>query len=116
MLIKETNLNVYLASGHIDFRKSINGLSAIVQEVFLENPLSGNLFVFCNKSCDKIKILKWDNNGFWLYYKRLETGKFIWPIKNESIEITQRELNWLLDGLKIEQPLAHKEYNCKNVI
>jgi len=92
-------------------RKSIDGLAAIVQMSFSLDPFSTSLFVFCNKSRNKIKILQWENNGFWLYYKRLERGKFRWPDGNNSntINITQRELNWLLDGLELEQKHAHKK-------
>jgi len=65
---------VYLACGYTDMRKSINGLSAIVEGSFKLDPFEGALFVFCNKSRDRIKILEWDGDGFWLYFKRLEQG------------------------------------------
>ena len=65
---------VYLACESIDMRKSINGLSAMVQGYFMLDPFSSALFVFCNKGQDKIKLLQWDRNGFWLHYKRLEKG------------------------------------------
>lgn len=101
---------VYLACGATDLRKSIDGLAAIVQMRFLLDPFSNSLFVFCNKNKDKIKILHWEYSGFWLYYKRLEKGKFKWPSnENEVKNITERELRWLLEGLSIEQPKAHKE-------
>lgn len=100
----------YLACGATDLRKSIDGLAAIVQMRFKLDPFSNSLFIFCNKNKDKIKILHWEYSGFWLYYKRLEKGKFKWPSnENEVKNITQRELRWLLDGLSIEQPKAHKE-------
>lgn len=67
---------VYLACGNTDLRKSIDGLAAIVQEEFKLDLFSSCLFVFCNRARDKIKILHWENNGFWLYYKRLERGNF----------------------------------------
>jgi transposase len=76
MLNEELSIKVYLASGYVDMRKSIDGLAAIVQEEFQLNPFSSCLFVFCNRSKDKIKILRWDTNGFWLYYKRLEKQRF----------------------------------------
>ncbi|MFC0562366.1 IS66 family insertion sequence element accessory protein TnpB [Halalkalibacter alkalisediminis] len=62
---------VYLAKGSADLRKSIDGLAAIVQESFQLDPFSPCLFVFCNRQQDKIKILHWEHNGFWLYYRRL---------------------------------------------
>ena len=103
--------SVYLALGTTDLRKSINGLALIVQETFKLDPFSKQLFVFCNRKKDKIKILKWDNDGFWLYYKRLENSKFNWPSGNnkETITVSEREFRWLLDGLDITQEAAHKE-------
>jgi transposase len=63
---------VYLAQGITDLRKSIDGLVIIVQETFKLDPFSRNFFVFCNRKKDKIKILEWNFDGYWLHYKRLE--------------------------------------------
>lgn len=99
---------VYLACGTTDIRKSIDGLAAIVQEQFALNPFSAALFVFCNRRRDKLKILHWDTNGFWLYYRRLERGTFQWPTGGSApLCLTQRELRWLLDGLSLTQGQAH---------
>lgn len=100
---------VYLAVGTTDLRKSIDGLSIIVLESFKLDPFSKNLFVFCNRKRDKIKILEWDHNGFWLHYKRLEKDTFKWPDNStsKSIEVDQRQFRWLLDGLSINQNGAH---------
>lgn len=73
-MIHTEGAKVYLAIGSTDMRKSINGLAAIVQESFELNPFSNSLFVFCNKSRNKLKILHWQHNGFWLHYRRLERG------------------------------------------
>jgi transposase len=101
---------VWLVPGPTDMRKSIDGLAAIVTYVVQQDPLSRQAFVFCSKDRSKIKILWWDLNGFWLLYKRLEKGRFQWPDSNAaaSICVTDRQLRWLLDGLAIEQRLAHK--------
>jgi transposase len=109
---------VYLALGATDLRKSIDGLSILVQESFNLDPFSRSLFVFCNRKKDKIKILEWDNNGFWLYYKRLEKGTFQWPDKSESktILIEDRQFRWLLDGLSIEQRGAHRAVQERTII
>lgn len=109
---------VYLALGSTDLRKSIDGLAIIVQESFGLDPFSKNLFVFCNRKRDKIKILEWDHNGFWLHYKRLEKGHFKWPSgsKGSANSITERELRWLLDGLDIQQKSAHKAVNQRVLI
>lgn len=100
---------VYLAAGITDMRKSIDGLAAIVSGSFSLDPFSTSLYVFCNRSRDKIKILRWDHNGFWLYYRRLEKGKFRWPKSDHTgvVAISRRELGWLLDGLEINQSRAH---------
>jgi transposase len=76
MLSFATALPVYLACGATDMRKSMDGLAAIVQEPFALDPFSSELFVFCNRRGDKLKILHWDHAGFWLYYRRLESGTF----------------------------------------
>jgi len=109
-MLKNGTDQIYLAMGVTDLRKSIDGLSILVQESFDLDPFSKSLFVFCNRKRDKIKILVWDLNGFWLYYKRLEKGVFKWPRDSNSktIIITNREFRWLLDGLSIHQKKAHK--------
>ena len=110
MIATTSSLSVYLAPGVTDMRKSIDGLSLIVSEVFDLDPFSESLFVFCNRGRNKLKILHWQTNGFWLYYRRLEKGRFNWPEPdnpNQAITLTRRELNWLLDGLPVEQKKAH---------
>lgn len=109
---------VYLAQGSTDLRKSIDGLAALVKEEFDLDPFSQSLFVFCNRNRDKLKILHWDHNGFWLYYRRLERGKFEWPADNEKtpLKVTRRQLRWLLDGLPLEQRHAHSEVTARTVI
>lgn len=108
---------VYLACGSTDLRKSIDGLAALVQVGFQLDPFSPCLFVFCNRQRDKLKILHWEHNGFWLYYRRLEKGTFQWPESNAStMQIGRRELRWLLDGLSLQQRQAHPELNARTVI
>ena len=94
-------------------RKSINGLATVVQGSFELDPFEGALFVFCNKKKDKIKVLHWDKDGFALYYKRRERGRFCWPTLSEqscTVDITMYDLNRLLDGLLMEQFIPHKKY------
>lgn len=119
MLINVEVKHVYLAKGTTDLRKSIDGLAAIVTESFSLDPFSSSLFVFCNRNRDKLKILYWEHNGFWLYYRRLERGTFRWPSKDDSssaMQITHRQLRWLLDGLSINQRNSHKKVNASIVL
>jgi len=104
---------VFLACGVTDMRKAIDGLSVLVVDVLEQDPLCSHLFVFCNRTRDKIKILYWHNNGFWLFYRRLEKQRFWWPKNHDhvSVEITNRELSWLLEGLDIRNVRAHKITN-----
>jgi transposase len=109
---------VYLACGSTDMRKSIDGLAALVQVAFELDPFSDAWFVFCNKGHDKLKLLRWDNNGFWLYYRRLERGRFKWPTSAQgaTLAVSRRQLMWLLDGLALEQRQAHPAVLARVVI
>ena len=110
MWAAESGVDVYLVLGTTDMRKSINGLSFIVSEVLEEDLYSGNLFAFCNRTKRIIKILYWERNGFCVWYKKLDRDRFLWP--KDQIEVKQisnRQLSWLLDGLKLEQPHAYKQ-------
>lgn len=102
---------VYLCCGHTDMRKQINGLMTLVKESFFLDPFSEALFVFCNRGRDMIKILEWDGDGFWLYFKRLERGRFRWPAKGETdtMLLNSRELSFLIEGAKLEKKLKRKE-------
>jgi transposase len=117
MIAIEKVEHIYIACGSTDLRKSIDGYAALVQERFQLSPFSNAIFLFCNKSRNKIKILQWENDGFWLYYKRLEKGTFKWPSKTETmVPIEERQFRWLLEGLKIEQKKAHHQLNFDIVI
>jgi len=109
---------VYLACGHTDMRKSINGLSALVEGSFKLDPFSDALFVFCNHRRNRVKVLEWDGDGFWLYFKRLERGAFRWPEPGEEATMTlsSEELSTLLNGTKIELKLRRKEITERRVI
>ena len=91
-------------------RKSINGLSALVEEELGLSPFDRQLFVFCNRSRDKIKILYWERSGFVLWYKRLEKQRFPWPRRDREdlVAMTGRELNWLLDGIDLFRIQPHE--------
>ena len=100
MLMLPPNTRIYIATGKVDMRKSIDGLSLLVSEVLNNNPLSGHLFVFCNKRGDKLKILYWDRNGFCLWYKRLEKSVFRLPaIHGNVFSVNVAELGMLIEGI-----------------
>lgn len=93
---------IFLCPGTTDMRRSFDGLSALVQQQLNADPLSGNLFLFCNKRRNRLKILVWDSSGLWVCAKRLEKGTFHWPepVAGESkIRLGTEELALLLGGL-----------------
>lgn len=102
---------VYICCGHTDMRKSINGLMALVKDSFSLDPFSEALFVFCNRNRNRIKVLEWDGDGFWLYFKRLERGRFRWPVKTDAATmiLETKELSYLIEGTKLEKKLKRKE-------
>jgi transposase len=108
---------IYIACGHTDMRKSIDGLAAIVQQNFKLNPFQNSLFLFCGRRRDRIKALYWEGDGFVLLYKRLENGKFQWPKDAEAVRrLSPQEFRWLLEGLSIDQPKAVKKLNIRACI
>jgi transposase len=117
MIPEQGDARVYLACGVTDLRKSIDGLAALVQYAFALDPFAHAWFVFCNRDRDKLKILRWETNGFWLYYRRLERGRFQWPATPEGTPraVTRRQLQWLLDGLTLEQRQAHPPVSARTV-
>jgi transposase len=82
-------------------RKSYNGLMALVQNHFNQNPLAGDFFLFVNKRCNSLKILFWDTGGFCLYCKRLGKGVFKFP-EGESEQIKRANLSLILEGLEVK--------------
>ena len=108
---------IYLAVGATDLRKAIDGLSILVADRLALDPLSGHLFVFCNRRRNMIKILYWDRNGFCLWQKRLERHVFSWPKGSEQvIGLDARQLSWLLEGLDIAALSGHESLVYSTVI
>ena len=97
----------FLVTGYTDMRKSIDGLMAIVRDTYELDPYSNSLFLFCGRRCDRIKALHFEKDGFCLYYKRLDNGRFQWPRDPSEVRnLTRQEYRWLLEGLSIDQPKA----------
>ena len=111
MLRPAGDVAVYLYRGPVDMRKSIDGLSLLVEQAMALSPFEPALFVFCNRQRDKIKLLHWERNGFVLWYKRLEKQRFTW-LKAEPnsthLAIDGYQLNLLLDGLDIFNNQPHQ--------
>ena len=100
---------VYRACGYTDLRRGIDGLASLVQQQFQLDPFSNTLFLFCGRRRDRIKGLYWEGNGFILLYKRLESGSFQWPRNGtEARELSAQQYRWLMEGLNVEQPKAHR--------
>jgi transposase len=116
MIRLKSDVRVYLASSPIDGRKAINGLSACVMEAFNQNLMDGSVFVFYNHACNRIKCLFWDRNGFVLYHKRLERGKFHVKTNADGIlELSQQQLDWLLAGLDFALMSSFPELNYEHL-
>lgn len=108
---------VYLCRDPVDFRKSIDGLAALVEQVFEANPFGTTLHVFTNARRNKIKALYWHRNGFCLWYKRLERERFAWPgpASGPTQSVTMRELEWLLEGFDLWRNRAHETLHYMSV-
>lgn len=105
MLTLPAAVRIYLATGAVDLRKSIDGLCAIVSER-QHDLYSGHLYVFVSRRGDRLKILTWSTGGFLLLYKRLEQGRFRLPKISEGqteVELDATQLAMLLDGIDIKQ-------------
>jgi transposase len=114
MLKLSAGTRIFMAAAPIDMRRSFDGLCAAVMEVLKANPLQGHLFLFRGKRCDRVKALIWDRNGLAIWYKRLEKGKYRWPVCDaDSLEISEQELALLLDGVDFTRirrlPTVHAE-------
>jgi len=97
----DAHLKVYLHRDAVDFRKSINGLSVLVEQALKLDPFAACVYGFRNRRADRIKLLLYDRTGFWLLMKRLETDRFVWPRKDAVLELTVEQLHWLLDGIDL---------------
>lgn len=98
------SVRIYFATQLVDMRNGIDGLQSVVEQVLKQDPFKGHLFVFVGKSKDKVKVLYWDQNGFVLYMKRLEKGRFQLPVVDErrtKVEMQSEDLQMLLKGIDL---------------
>jgi transposase len=100
MIVPPTSVRVLVATKPVDFRKGMDGLSALVQEELRADPFSGVIYVFRAKRADRVKLLFWDQTGLCLFTKRLEGAKFRWPaIADGVMRLSPAQLAALLEGL-----------------
>jgi transposase len=108
---------IYLACGYTDLRRSVDGLTIIIKQQFKMDPFGNYLFMFCNKSRNRLKAISWDRNGFVLYYKRLdgEGARFKWPKDPVDIRnITIRQLKLLMEGMSIDPPKGFGDVKARD--
>ncbi len=106
MISIPAGVRIYLACGATDMRRGFDGLAVMVQEVLAQNPHSGALFAFRGKRGDLIKLLWWDGQGLCLFAKRLEKGRFVWPISaTGTVSMTAAQLAMLLEGIDWRAPI-----------
>lgn len=104
MLSLPGQLEIFACTAPVDFRKQHDGLVALVRQQLARDPFDGSIFVFFNGRRDRIKVLVWDRNGFWLLYKRLERGTYekLRSVEAPRLSLTRAELSMLLDGISLE--------------
>jgi transposase len=112
MLSLRGNVRIFISTKPTDMRKGFDGLSAIVEHQWNDSPLSGDLFVFSNRRQTLLKILCWDNDGYVIWYKRLEIGTFrIPPVNAEGrVELTAAKLAMILEGIDVQNARERKRY------
>ena len=111
----DASLAVRLHRDPVDFRKGINGLTAIIEQSLALDPFAAAVYGFTNRRRDRIKLLFWDKNGFWMLLKRLEADRFTWPRCQQAVvEITIEQLQWLLDGIDIDAMKRHPKRSYRN--
>ena len=103
---------IYIAVEAVDMRKGFEGLHGLVRDHLGQDPLSGHLFLFANRTHTRLKVLVWDGSGLWVCAKRLEKGRFRWPHAEGVTSVIMRpeELAMLMNGLDLKQTQARKWY------
>lgn len=111
MLTWPPSVRVFLSTQPTDMRCGFDSLAALVREAIGQDPLSGHLFVFVNRSRKRAKILVWDRTGYWLLYRRLEEGTFRLPAhEGLSLELSAAELSLILEGIDLSGATRRKRF------
>lgn len=103
----DARLKVYLHRDAVDGRKNINGLALLVEQDLGLDPFAAAVYVFSNRRRNRVKLLLWDRNGYWLLLKRLEADRFAWPKVAAVVELTVEQLHWLLEGIDLAAMRSH---------
>ena len=105
MIALPSGVRVWLACGHTDMRKGMDGLAMLAQQVLTEDPFSGALFAFRGKRGGLVKLLWFDGQGMCLFSKRLERGHFVWPTTNTGrVSLSPAQVSMLLEGIDWRMP------------
>ena len=105
MTLPMSGLRIMVATKPIDFRKGHDSLAALVKNELDRDPFTGTVFVFRARKADRLKLLYWDGQGFCLYYKVLERGRFPWPSSGDgSARLTSAQLAMLWEGIDWRRP------------
>ena len=117
MLSFTSSQRIFLCRRPVDFRKAHDGLCALVRDEFGDDPFSGAVFTFFNRAKDRIKLLAWDRNGFWLCYERLEKGTFPFAVSGRGrVEIERGQLAMLLEGIEWDKAKKYLYYETHHAI
>jgi transposase len=101
-------------AGAADMRNGVDGLSGLVTNKLRQDPLSGDIFIFINRTRTLIKLLVWDQSGFAIWYKRLEQGTFEMPViepSTQSVEINRQKLMLILEGISLKNIHKRKRFS-----
>jgi transposase len=106
MIAPPSGVRVWLACGHTDMRKGMDGLAMLAQQALEQDPFSGALFAFRGKRGGLVKLLWFDGQGMCLFSKRLEQGRFVWPATSTGrVFLTPAQLSMLLEGIDWRMPV-----------
>lgn len=105
MIPISSGVRVWIAAGHTDMRKGMQGLALLVQEGLGRDPFAGDVFVFRGRGGSLIKALWHDGLGLSLYAKRLDRGRFVWPVtEGGAVALTTGQMSYLLEGIDWRNP------------